>query len=303
MSFRMRAVLAANWGAISQVGSSRQTSWQRAEGGNKRSREACRQKPLRPTRSSDCGRRCSPLEKPPVDPAAADKDSAALPMRPCALRSEQASANSSRELLRGKVQSIKKDTVWSRLRRPERALNREIENWRPKSVSYCGYLSSPKFRGSMLTRDQGKHMFNPAEGRFDVCVVGGAGHVGAPLAMVMASRGLRTLIYDINPAAMEKLAAGEMPFFEQGGESLLKQVLANDSLCFSSDVSDVRDIPYIVLTVGTPIDEFHNPVLRSITDCVDALLPYISNEQTVILRSTVFPGVTDFLARYLESHG
>ena len=146
-------------------------------------------------------------------------------------------------------------------------------------------------------------MFNPAEGRFDVCVVGGAGHVGAPLAMVMASRGLRTLIYDINPAAMEKLAAGEMPFFEQGGESLLKQVLANDSLCFSSDVSDVRDIPYIVLTVGTPIDEFHNPVLRSITDCVDALLPYISNEQTVILRSTVFPGVTDFLARYLESHG
>jgi len=59
----------------------------------------------------------------------------------------------------------------------------------------------------------------------------------------------------------------------------------------------------VVLTVGTPIDEFHNPVLRAITDCIDTLLPYISDNQTILLRSTVFPGVTSFLQRYLESRG
>ena len=47
---------------------------------------------------------------------------------------------------------------------------------------------------------------------YDVCVVGGAGHVGVPLALVLAESGLRTLILDINKAAMEMMAAGQLPF-------------------------------------------------------------------------------------------
>src|SRR5581483_2667779 len=144
---------------------------------------------------------------------------------------------------------------------------------------------------------------SPPKDAFDVCVIGGAGHVGAPLAMVMASKGLRTLVYDINPEAMRQLAAGELPFFEEGGEPLLRQVLTDNMLGFTGDASEIRGISYIVLTVGTPIDEFHNPVLRCISDCVDKLLPYISDDQTIILRSTVFPGVTNFLERYFDSHG
>ena len=53
---------------------------------------------------------------------------------------------------------------------------------------------------------------------YDVAVVGGAGHVGIPLSLVLADRGQRTLIYDLNKAALNSLRAGRLPFSEDGGE-------------------------------------------------------------------------------------
>jgi UDP-N-acetyl-D-mannosaminuronic acid dehydrogenase len=139
--------------------------------------------------------------------------------------------------------------------------------------------------------------------QYDVVVVGGAGHVGAPLSIVLAKKGFRTLIYDISQSALDTLAKGKLPFLEDSGEPLLKEVLADRKLGFSNRVADIRGIPYVVLTIGTPVDEFHNPVLRVLTDCMDTLLPHLSDDQTIILRSTVFPGATDFLDGYLKSRG
>src|SRR6185295_18208213 len=137
----------------------------------------------------------------------------------------------------------------------------------------------------------------------DVCVVGGAGHVGAPLSIVLAKKGYRTLIYDISKPALQTLARGELPFLEEGGEPLLKEVLAEGTLGFSNNVADIRNCSTIIITIGTPVDEFHNPVLRALTYCMDALLPYLSDRQMLILRSTVFPGATDFLDAYLKERG
>ena len=138
---------------------------------------------------------------------------------------------------------------------------------------------------------------------YEVVVVGGAGHVGAPLSIVLAKKGFRTLIYDISQSALDTLARGELPFLEEGGTPLLKEVLKDGTLGFSNKVADIRGIPYVILTIGTPVDEFHNPVLRVLTDCLDTLLPHLSDDQTIILRSTVFPGATDFLDGYLKSRG
>jgi len=139
--------------------------------------------------------------------------------------------------------------------------------------------------------------------KHDICIVGGAGHVGAPLALVFAKHGFRTLIYDVNPAALETLAHGRMPFLEDGGEALLREVLPTGRLAMSSNVADIANVPHVILTIGTPIDEFHNPMLRVVLECIDVLLPHLSDSQTLILRSTVFPGVTDHIHRYLGQHG
>jgi UDP-N-acetyl-D-mannosaminuronic acid dehydrogenase len=137
----------------------------------------------------------------------------------------------------------------------------------------------------------------------DVCIVGGAGHVGAPLALVLADKGFRTLIYDVNVQALERLGRGQMPFLEEGGEELLQKVLQKKTLSFTSDVSKLAKVPIIIVTIGTPIDEFHNPMLGLVRSCIDTLLPYLGEGQTIVLRSTIFPGVTEYVDDYLKRNG
>jgi UDP-N-acetyl-D-mannosaminuronic acid dehydrogenase len=139
--------------------------------------------------------------------------------------------------------------------------------------------------------------------QYDVAIVGGAGHIGIPLALVLADRGVRTLIYDINNAALDSLRAGHLPFSEEGGDKLLKKVLKSGALGFTHDPKKLRGVPAIVVTIGTPIDEFHNPNFTPLTRCLEAVLPHLENTQTIILRSTVAPGVTDFLERFLRQRG
>jgi UDP-N-acetyl-D-mannosaminuronic acid dehydrogenase len=137
----------------------------------------------------------------------------------------------------------------------------------------------------------------------DVCVVGGAGRVGLPLALVLADSGLKTLILDINKPALKKIAEGTMPFREEGGEALLKKVHGTDRLTVSSEANNVGRAELVVLTIGTPVDEFHNPNLSVLTRCLDELIPHLRDGQTIILRSTVAPGTTDYIDSYLGSRG
>ena len=139
--------------------------------------------------------------------------------------------------------------------------------------------------------------------KYDIAVVGGAGHVGIPLSLVLADRGFRTLIYDINPAAVQSLQAGRLPFIEEDGEALLGKALKAGTLGFSQNPADLRGIPAVMLSIGTPIDEFHNPNLSILTRAVDVLLPHLTARQTIILRSTVAPGATEFLEGYLRRRG
>ncbi len=146
-------------------------------------------------------------------------------------------------------------------------------------------------------------MKSDSKSNYDVCVIGGAGHVGIPLSIVLADKGMRTLICDLNEKAISILSQGKLPFMEEGGETMLGKVLARDMLGFTSDIKDVSGIPVVILTIGTPIDEFHNPVFSLLTRSVDSMLPFLLDGQTIILRSTVAPGATEYLDRYLRSRG
>src|ERR1700680_5041481 len=73
----------------------------------------------------------------------------------------------------------------------------------------------------------------------DICIIGGAGHVGLPLALVFARAGQRVLVHDLNRAALETIKGGTMPFIEYGAEPLLASALRDDRLVFSSDARDI----------------------------------------------------------------
>lgn len=136
---------------------------------------------------------------------------------------------------------------------------------------------------------------------WDIAIVGGAGHVGLPLSIVFASKGKKVLIYDINESSFATIKKGEMPFMEAGAEPLLADALAKNMLGFTSDPASIKGVPVIIITIGTPIDEFLHPTLKVMANCIDDLAPYLSDDQLLILRSTVYPGVTDWVAKYLVS--
>ncbi len=134
---------------------------------------------------------------------------------------------------------------------------------------------------------------------FDVCVVGGCGHVGLPLAIAFASKGLKVSIYDINTQAIEMVKQGIMPFIEEGAEEILKKVI-NNTLFVSSDREQVSQSKFIIIIVGTPVDEHLNPDFKLINKLLSELKEYFRNGQIIILRSTVYPGTTEFLKRKIE---
>ena len=137
----------------------------------------------------------------------------------------------------------------------------------------------------------------------DLTVVGGGGHVGIPLVLAFAEAGLRVNVHDLDRAVLDTLRSGRMPFIERGGEALLHRALARERLLFTSDPSEISAEAPVIITIGTPVDEFLNPVRRVIQECIDALLPHLADGQLLILRSTVFPGTTEWIDGYMRRRG
>jgi UDP-N-acetyl-D-mannosaminuronic acid dehydrogenase len=134
--------------------------------------------------------------------------------------------------------------------------------------------------------------------RSDVFIIGGCGHVGLPLGISFAKAGLQVLLFDLDEVRKAQVRAGEMPFIEYGADKLLQETVGK-TLHVIDDLKDLPETRYIVITIGTPIDEYMNPQHAPLFDLIGNLAPYLRPGQHVVLRSTVFPGATRELHRRL----
>lgn len=141
-----------------------------------------------------------------------------------------------------------------------------------------------------------------SEFEFDVCVVGGCGHVGLPLAIVMAHRGLRVAIDDINMSAVEMVRSGRMPFMEDKAEPMLAEVI-NRNLFVDNDQTLISRSRIVVVVIGTPVDEHLNPTFHNIHRFFVDMMPHLVDGQCVILRSTVYPGTTEKVDKLVRAAG
>jgi UDP-N-acetyl-D-mannosaminuronic acid dehydrogenase len=132
-----------------------------------------------------------------------------------------------------------------------------------------------------------------------VAVVG-LGRVGLPLALSFADRGLEVIGVERRPAVLEQVAAGRMPFRETGTQELLERVLGGGRLTCTRAVADAARADHIVLTLGTPSHVHIEIDVSQIRQAVDDLLPLLREGHDLILRSTVAPGTTDWVAGYIE---
>src|SRR5215210_548464 len=132
---------------------------------------------------------------------------------------------------------------------------------------------------------------------YDVAVIG-LGRIGLPLALSFADAGMAVLGVDNDRGRLEALRERRMPFKEPGTD----EVLARVELGLSERAADAAQARAIVLTLGTPTFSHIEIDMGDIRSVLDDLLPLLSEGQLVVLRSTVAPGTTDFVAGYLEKH-
>jgi len=134
-----------------------------------------------------------------------------------------------------------------------------------------------------------------------IVVIGGAGHIGLPLSLCIAKEGLPVSIYDLNKEVLKKINDGIFPYKEEGGRYLLKKILKKKNFSISSQISEIKKKNIIIICIGTPIDEYMNPVHSVIKECIDQILPYLEKDQLIILRSSVSPKTTEWVSKYINN--
>ncbi len=136
---------------------------------------------------------------------------------------------------------------------------------------------------------------------YERCIsVIGLGRVGLPLALCFADRGMRVLGVDHDRAVLESIRAGRMPWSEAGTQELLDRVSASGRLELAERAADAAVADDIVITIGTPSFFHFESDLRQVRAAVDDLLPLLRPGHSLILRSTIAPGTTEFVAGYVE---
>jgi UDP-N-acetyl-D-mannosaminuronic acid dehydrogenase len=136
-----------------------------------------------------------------------------------------------------------------------------------------------------------------------IVVLGGGGHVGLPLALVLAEKGCDVTSLDISAEVVNKINSGEMPFFEQGAEELLEKNLKSNNFIASTDFACIASAEVVIVVIGTPVDEHLNPNPNSVVEAIRNCVQFMNNSQSVILRSTVYPGVTKKVQALLKENG
>ena len=128
----------------------------------------------------------------------------------------------------------------------------------------------------------------------------GLGRVGLPLALCFADHGVRVLGIDHDPAIVDSIDAGRMPFAEEGTQQLLQRVTAAGMLELCDRAADATRMRDIVITIGTPTFSHIESDLRQVQTALDDLLPLLAPGHSLLLRSTIAPGTTEFVAGYVE---
>jgi UDP-N-acetyl-D-mannosaminuronic acid dehydrogenase len=137
----------------------------------------------------------------------------------------------------------------------------------------------------------------------DIVVVGGCGHVGLPLGLAFADSGLAVRLYDTDGNAVDKVNNGSMPFAEVGAPEVLARVLAAGRLHATTDAETIDRGEHIVVVVGTPVDRYLSPDVEAVARVLAPLTGHLVDGHHVVLRSTVYPGVTKRVARLIATQG
>ena len=131
-----------------------------------------------------------------------------------------------------------------------------------------------------------------------ICIIGGGGHVGFPLGLVLASKKKSVYLYEKNKKICKKINNGNVPYFEINAKSFLKKYHKNILAGFDKNYIAKADI--IIVSIGTPVDKKYKPALKGFLNLFHFLKKIVNKNQIIIIRSSVYPGITDKIKKILE---
>ena len=124
--------------------------------------------------------------------------------------------------------------------------------------------------------------------------------MGLPLGIVFANSGQNVVLLDIDREKIGVVNSGRMPFMEKSAEEHLRAVIGK-TLTATDDSSCLRDANVAIAVVGTPVDEHLNPTVTDLYRSIDSTIEQLPDDALLVLRSTVYPGVTKLVYDRIRS--
>ena len=134
-----------------------------------------------------------------------------------------------------------------------------------------------------------------------ICIIGGAGHVGAPLGVALSSKGYNVTLIDQNQKNIKKINNGKMPFIEEGCEKLLKKLVYKKRIFATNKLDKIKECKYIIVCIGTPIDKKFRPNLKKFFNFFYNIRKYLNKNQVIIIRSSIYPGVCEKVFKIVKN--
>jgi UDP-N-acetyl-D-mannosaminuronic acid dehydrogenase len=129
-----------------------------------------------------------------------------------------------------------------------------------------------------------------------VTIIGGAGHIGLPLGLLFADKGIKVNLYDKNLYAIKKINNSELPFIEENGIKLLKK---NKKKIFAtSNKNCISKSNVLIICIGTPVKN-NKPDLIFFFKLFKEIKNLLNPNQLIIIRSSIYPGTCKKIYKFL----
>jgi len=96
----------------------------------------------------------------------------------------------------------------------------------------------------------------------NISIIGGAGHIGFPLGLILSSKGFKVSLIDKNKNNIKKINNGEVPFLEENSKKLLTDMRKKKRIYATDQINEISKSKYIIICISTPITNQLNPNLK-----------------------------------------
>jgi UDP-N-acetyl-D-mannosaminuronic acid dehydrogenase len=133
-----------------------------------------------------------------------------------------------------------------------------------------------------------------------ISVIGGAGHVGLPLAALLSSKIFFVTAIDKNVEQINFIKKGNNPFLEDNLPKILKKNLKKGRIKFSEKLDEIKNTKYIIVCVGTPITNKLKPNLKNFFNLLKNIKDKVNHSHHIIIRSSIPPGTFKKIKKYFN---